>query len=231
MNSFFRRIEELDKYGGIKGVAKALHTSLEDGLPDLGDEKERSEVFGRNVYPEPPMKGFIKLWVEAISDTTLIILICAAIVSLILGLAVGGTSTTALSDCTDTTATIEQDEDDSLEWIEGTAILMAVAVVSLVTAGNDYSKELKFRALAKEEKNVPVKVLRGGKENVVSINNLLVGDIVALDTGDQIPADGLFVSGFELKCDESQMTGESDMVKKSSTAPFMLSGVLCSFVQ
>ena len=222
---FHRKLEELKKYGGIEQLAKDLHTSLTDGLPEgVPDAGERVEAFGRNVYPEPPMKGFLKLWLEALSDTTLIILVVAAILSLVLGLVVGGTKQKVLPDCAEKEALLEDEDDSNLDWIEGLAILVAVAVVSLVSAGNDYSKEKKFRALSAKEKEIQVKTIRGGKECLVLITDLLVGDVVALDTGDQIPADGLFISGFELKCDESQMTGESDMVKKSPSAPFMLSG-------
>jgi len=66
----------------------------------------------------------------------------------------------------------------------------------MVGAGNDYSKELKFRALADEEKNIQIKTIRGGHHHMISIFDLCVGDIVSLDTGDQIPADGLFLTGY-----------------------------------
>lgn len=80
-----------------------------------------------------------------------------------------------------------------------------------------------------------VKVLRSGVQDRVSITTIQVGDVVILDTGDWVPADGLFLEGHgtnflclylfsELSVDESAMTGEPDQVKKNSSKPFFLSG-------
>lgn len=70
--------------------------------------------------------------------------------------------------------------------------------ISSVTAGNNYSKEKQFRSLNKIKNNRRVKVIRGGDIVEVSIFDILVGDVVSLDTGDQIPADGLYISGHGL---------------------------------
>ena len=58
----------------------------------------------------------------------------------------------------------------------------------------------------------------------MSIYDLLPGDIVHLSIGDQVPADGLFVSGFSVLIDESSLTGESEPVMASTENPFLLSG-------
>lgn len=95
----------------------------------------------------------------------------------------------------------------------------------MVTAINDWSKERKFRNLSEQnKKNITVKVRRGGNPLNIKINEVLVGDVVMLESGDQVPADGILIEGFDLKTDESVMTGETDMIKKSADAPFMLSG-------
>lgn len=98
-------------------------------------------------------------------------------------------------------------------------------IVSGVTSINDYRKERKFRALsAREKENIPVKVIRGGKPTEFQITELVVGDVVMLDQGNQIPADGLLISSKDLEVDESVMTGESVLEKKNAQKPFMLSG-------
>lgn len=153
------------------------------------------------------MKSLIKLFIEALGDTMLIILMVLAVVSVVLGLAFP-----------------EHPDERKYGWIEGVAIISAVLIVSTVTATNDYQKELKFRELSKQSNKIPIKVIRGGRNQNVIIDEIMVGDLVELDTGDQIPADGLLIEGFDLKADESVMTGEPDAIKKGPDAPFLLSG-------
>jgi P-type E1-E2 ATPase len=79
-------------------------------------------------------------------------------------------------------------------WIEGTAIVVAVLVVATVTAGNDYSKEQQFRTLnAAAESDKKVKTVRNGAQLLLAVSDLLVGDVLILETGDKIPADGVLL--------------------------------------
>jgi Cation transporter/ATPase, N-terminus len=134
--------ERLDKeFGGTLQLAASLGVDLIRGLSGDQVVKQR-EKFGNNCFPEPPMKGFWKLFFEAFHDTILLVLIAAAIVSLIVGMI----------------------EEPGHGWIEGVAILIAVLIVALVTAANDYSKELQFRALEKtSEETERAMVLRNGE--------------------------------------------------------------------
>lgn len=66
-----------------------------------------------------------------------------------------------------------------------------------------------------------VKVVRGGVDCEIHVSKLLVGDIAKIEQGDAIPADGIYISGFNLVMDESSITGESDGVPKSESAPFI----------
>lgn len=59
-----------------------------------------------------------------------------------------------------------------------------------------------------------VKIIRSGRSLQISVYDLLVGDVCHLEPGDMIPADGIFVSGHNIKCDESSATGESDQMRK-----------------
>ena len=101
---------------------------------------------------------------------------------------------------------------------------MAVALVSTVTAFNDWSKGRQFAKLSDVKNDRVVKVLRGGTALTVSTNDVVVGDVCTLDTGDQVPADGLFLAGHGARTDESVMTGEALTVKVGPGNPFMMSG-------
>lgn len=109
------------------------------------------------------------------------------------------------------------EKDKSIAWVEGGAILVAVAVVSLVTAVNDYKKESQFIALNKfsDSKNV-INVRRGGTEMQINIDDLKVGDLAKVTVGMQVPCDAILVQGTSVAVDESAMTGESDELKKET---------------
>jgi len=87
-------------------------------------------------------------------------------------------------------------------------------VVVIVGSLNDYQKERQFVKLNKKKEDRDVNVIRSGKTMEISVFDLLVGDVVHLEPGDMIPVDGIFIEGHNVKCDESQTTGESDLIKK-----------------
>lgn len=116
-----------------------------------------------------------------------------------------------------------------LAWIDGVAIFFAVLVVCLVTTVNDYKKERQFEKLnetAESEKRVHC--VREGQEmedvqvgdtiekhpKRVHIDDLVVGDIVRIETGKTIPADAILIDGKDVEMDESAVTGESNTMKK-----------------
>eukprot|EP00123_Amoebidium_parasiticum_P012647 comp21496_c0_seq1/m.29799 comp21496_c0_seq1/g.29799 ORF comp21496_c0_seq1/g.29799 comp21496_c0_seq1/m.29799 type:complete len:976 (-) comp21496_c0_seq1:248-3175(-) len=190
--------------GATAGLAASLNTDLVNGLTPSQAEESRAK-YGSNVLPELPAKSFIELVMEGFEDKTLIMLTAAAFVSLVLGMR----------------------EDPRTGWIEGAAIIVAVLLVVMVTAANDYEKELQFRKLNAKKDMKEVKVVRGGERAQVMVNDIVVGDIVIVETGDILCADGVFVNGSNLSCDESGATGESDLIKKGSTEghdPFFISG-------
>lgn len=111
------------------------------------------------------------------------------------------------------------DDPNAVPWyIDGVAIWMAVAVVSLVTAVSDYQKEGEFlKKQLIEENSKVVTVLRdGGRELVLHRNYIKVGDIVKIQNGMNVPVDGLVIHGIGVMSDESAMTGESDHLPKES---------------
>jgi len=209
-------VSELKRAGGAAGVAKQLNTDLDKGIPGTEEDiNTRTEKYGKNVNPEPKFTSFFELMFDAITgDTTVMILIVSAIISLALGLVVA-----------DPDRNSDGYDDKNTGWIEGTAILLAVAIVAVVTATNDYSKEKQFRKLNKVKENKNVRVVRGGDHKTIGSFDLVVGDIIILDTGDAIPADGIVFQAFNLAVDQSTLTGESDNVPiDSEDKPYVLAG-------
>ena len=114
-------------------------------------------------------------------------------------------------------------EEPNIEWIEGAAILVAVCVVVLVTAFNDWSKERQFRGLQnKIDSDQTISVLRDGQIRDLPVKDILVGDICQVFYGHTIPADGIIIESNDLKIDESSLTGETNLIKKSANEKSML---------
>uniref|UniRef100_A0A914Z7S8 P-type Ca(2+) transporter n=1 Tax=Panagrolaimus superbus TaxID=310955 RepID=A0A914Z7S8_9BILA len=201
------------KFGGVEALCKKLNTDPQNGISD-GEEglKQRRDKYGVNKIPLPPMKSFFILVWEALQSFTLIILLISAIISL--GLSFYNPP---------------QEDDDSEHasgWIEGAAILISVVVVVLVTALNDYTKERQFRGLqSKIKTEQKFAVIRDGLQIQIPLDELVVGDIAQIKYGDLLPVDGIIVQSNDLKIDESSLTGESDLIKKSvEDDPILLSG-------
>ncbi|KAJ5155820.1 hypothetical protein N7492_008623 [Penicillium capsulatum] len=159
--------------------------------------EDRVRVFGQNRLPARKSTGFFKLFWIAYNDKIIILLTIAAVVSLSLGIY----------------ETI--DEGTGVGWVEGVAICVAILIVTVVTAANDWQKERQFAKLNKRNNDREVKVVRSGKSTMVSIYDIMVGDVLHLEPGDSIPADGILIAGHGVKCDESSATGESDQMKKT----------------
>ncbi|GKV20116.1 hypothetical protein SLEP1_g30279 [Rubroshorea leprosula] len=195
----------LDQLGGVEGVATALRTDSENGIrDDAGEVRKRQDIFGSNTYHMRPPKGLFYFVVDALKDTTIIILLVCAALSLGFGIK-------------------EQGVQEG--WYEGGSIFVAVFLVVVISASTNFRQETQFDKLSKISNNIKVDVLRGGRRQSLSIFDLVVGDVVYLKIGDQIPADGLFLTGHSLQVDESSMTGESDHVEVDSIQnPFLSSG-------
>jgi len=211
--------EYLNKHGHFEGMAKKLRSNLTTGLSSSNtqDLEARRNQFGRNEIPQKPPKPFWILMWEAVQDTTLIILIICAIISLVLSVVFH--SENKLDE------EFAASKEPNVEWIEGLAILVAVVVVVFVTAFNDWSKEKQFRGLqSKIDSDQKISVIRDGQINDLPIQEILVGDICQLFYGHIVPADGLVIESNDLKIDESSMTGETDQIKKSVDRPMLFSG-------
>ncbi|KAG7540966.1 P-type ATPase cytoplasmic domain N [Arabidopsis thaliana x Arabidopsis arenosa] len=200
-----QNIGALQELGGVRGLSDLLKTNLEKGIHgDDDDILKRKSAFGSNTYPQKKGRSFWRFVWEASQDLTLIILIVAAAASLALGIKTEG---------------IEKG------WYDGISIAFAVLLVIVVTATSDYRQSLQFQNLNDEKRNIRLEVTRDGRRVEISIYDIVVGDVIPLNIGDQVPADGVLVAGHSLAVDESSMTGESKIVQKNSTKnPFLMSG-------
>eukprot|EP00164_Ancoracysta_twista_P002311 GFYU01003055.1.p1 GENE.GFYU01003055.1~~GFYU01003055.1.p1 ORF type:complete len:980 (-),score=391.20 GFYU01003055.1:461-3400(-) len=194
-----------EEMGGLQGLAKVLKTDTEKGICDSEADLEiRYQNFGYNILPQKEMAGFFELLYEALKDPTLLLLLVCALITIGIG------------------ATIELEHNG---WIEGVAICVSVAAASGVTAGQDWHKERQFQKLNKVKDERMIKVVRNAENTTIKVDKITAGDIIKLATGDFVPADGILVKGFDLECDESSMTGESDAIKKNETTKnIMISG-------
>eukprot|EP00889_Picochlorum_renovo_P005023 jgi/Picre1/32053/NNA_007401.t1 len=99
------------------------------------------------------------------------------------------------------------EEREQNSWTEGVAIWVAVLVVSLVGAWNDWHKDKQFHKLNARKDVLDIKVVRDGVETLIISTDIVVGDVVLLDTGDKVAADMYMVESFGLTADESSLTG------------------------
>lgn len=192
--------EATGKKGGSsgEGYSESAPTGHDSGF------SSRMRVFKDNRLPEKKGKSLLELMWITFNDKVLILLSIAAAVSLAVGLyqTFGGE---------------HKNGEPRVEWIEGVAIIVAILIVVIVGSLNDYQKERQFAKLNKKKQDRLVRVIRSGKTVEISVFDILVGDVVHLEPGDLVPVDGILIDGFNVKCDESQATGESDIIRKRAS--------------
>ncbi|PMB65313.1 Calcium-transporting ATPase 2 [Beauveria bassiana] len=164
---------------------------------------DRYRVFRDNRLPVKKGKSLLQLMWITYNDKVLILLSIAAVISLGVGLY-------------QTFGQAHEPGEPQVEWVEGVAIIVAIAIVVIVGSLNDYSKERQFAKLNKKKQDRLVKVVRAGKTTEISVFDVMAGEVIHLEPGDLVPVDGVLIEGFNVKCDESQTTGESDIITKRS---------------
>ncbi|QPG74189.1 hypothetical protein FOA43_001513 [Brettanomyces nanus] len=202
-----KSLRTLINLGGIDAIIKQLSTSSTSGLAagNTADFNNRRARYGSNTLPHKAPKSFLRLCWEQMHDRVLIILSVAAVVSLALGLY----ETFGQPPVYDA----EGHPEPKVEWVEGVAIIVAILIVVLVSAVNDYNKERQFVKLNAKKEDRQIVVYRSSEKHFISINDLLVGDLINVETGDVVPADAILVSG-KCDCDESSLTGETGTINK-----------------
>ena len=151
----------------------------------LTDEqvKQSREQYGRNVLTPPRRTSLWKLYLDKYRDPIIQILLVAAFVSLIL-------------------AFIEHN------FMETIGIFVAVFLATTVGFYFERDAAKKFNVLTALSEEQPVKVRRGGKVMQIPRHDIVVGDVVLIEVGDEVPADGELLVGTDLQINESTLTGE-----------------------
>ncbi|MBQ5814045.1 MAG: cation-translocating P-type ATPase [Clostridia bacterium] len=168
-------------------IAVSLGTSVR-GLSAQDAERKRMEV-GKNVLAEAPKPSLLKRFLSQMADPMTLILIAAACVSLI---------TAAYSG----------------EGFADVIIIMAVVIINACLGVYQESKAEKAIEALQAMSAATCKVIRDGKNQVIKSEDLVPGDIILLEAGDAVPADGRLFESFSLKIEEAALTGESVPVSK-----------------
>lgn len=159
-----------------------------NGLSKSEVIKSRNK-YGSNKISTGKKNSFLKLLLETMGDPIIrILLIALAIKTLFLF--------------------------RDFDWYETIGILIAILLASFISTISEYGSEVAFSRLQEESSKIKVKVIRDKKVALVFVDEVVVNDIVVLEPGDKIPADGVVIEG-ELSVDESMLNGEKKEAKKT----------------
>ncbi len=176
----------------IEETEKELSSDIKNGLR-ASKVKEKQAQLGFNELTAKKKKSLIVKFLEQFKDFMIIVLIIAAIVSGVIGIAEG-------------------------EGITDTIIILIVVIVNaIIGVAQENKAEKSLEALQKLSSHAS-KVIRDGKLIVIPSRELVPGDVVVLDTGDYVPADLRIIEAINLKSQESALTGESVPVEKMAEA-------------
>jgi len=187
-------------------MIKLSTIDLTRGLTNEQVKQSRAQ-HGANTLTPPERDPLWKQFLEKFQDPTIIILLVAAVISLLI---------TVLEIVVDTE---RRASGVSLtDFIDTIAIFLAVLIATLAGFLSELKSAREFELLNKVKDDILIKVLRGGEIHEVSINDIVVGDVVLVALGDKVPADGIVTESFGLLIDQSVMTGESVPVEKHGIA-------------
>ena len=190
MSSRLRMLRPLSAYIQTRmrlGVAEIRATVLQ-GLTEEQVAASR-EAHGKNVLSRKKKKGFIRQFVGNLGDPIIKVLLCALGIHILLMFR-------------------------QADWLETVGIAMSVFVATLISTVSEYGSEAAFARLSESCGAGACRVRRAGLVRQVAADEIVVGDVVLLQAGDMIPADGRMLAG-RLRVDQSGMTGESAAVEKS----------------
>ena len=164
----------------------SMYSTSDNGLDDISVEQIR-EQFGENVLSEGKKKSVLQVFFSQFLDLLVIILIIAAIVSMLSG------------------------------SIESTLVIFMVLILNAILGTVEHIKAENSLSSLKQLSSPNAKVLRNGSKIEIPSRQIVPGDIVLLEAGDMIVADGRILNNYSLQVDESSLTGESTNVEKSDT--------------
>ena len=159
------------------------------GLSDPEVQSSR-EQFGSNSLTELPKEPLLTKFLASLTDPMIIILLCALVIQLVLFFM------------------------GRAEWFEPVGILAAVLIASGVSSITEYQQEQKASLLkSQQEAGETAKVIRNSGIHEVHVSEVVTNDIVFLQAGDKIPADGVIIDG-SIKVDQSALNGETEEAPK-----------------
>ncbi len=157
----------------------------------LEEVEESRKKYGSNILTQIPPEPLWKKIFEGFKDPMIMILLVALAVQLVLFF-------------------LKQ-----AEWFEPVGILIAILIANGVASISENKQESKASALkAEEEAKETAKVVRDGKLEEIHVSEVVVGDIVYLQAGDKIPADGIVIGG-SMKVDQAALNGETEEAGKT----------------
>lgn len=171
----------------ISEVLNELQTNQENGLTKQ-QVKEKQEKYGLNELKKTKKQSLFIRFLLQFKDTLTIILLIAAIVSIIV---------------------------EPEEWVDSLIILVVVTLNSILGVVQESNAEKSLDALQKMS-SPKAKVKREGQIIIIDANQIVPGDLLILEAGDLIASDGRVIEAYNFKVDESALTGESVPVEKTS---------------
>lgn len=169
-----------------KEVLEALQVTSK-GL-SAGQVKERKSIYGGNVLQESKKKSGLQVFLEQFQDLLVIILIIAAVISML------------------------------TDNVESTVVIFAVIILNAILGTVQHQKAEKSLESLKSLSSPNTRVMRGGKKMELSSVEVVPGDILILEAGDLVVADGRVLESFSLQVNESSLTGESLSVEKVTSS-------------
>ena len=162
-----------------------------NGLND-NEVLENRKKYGRNVISKRKKDTFLSLFIETLGDPIIKILLIALAIKVIF---------------------LFRDFD----WYETIGIVLAIFVASFISSISEYGSSKAFQRLEEETSKLRCLVLRNGMEMNICSDDIVYGDIVRLNTGDRVPADGVLIRG-SVSVNEVYITGEAKDKRKVSTS-------------
>ena len=175
-------------------MAQAKPDNVLNGLSDKQVQESR-EAYGWNLLTPPKRPSMWKLYLEKFNDPVIRILLVAAFFSFVISVIEG-------------------------EYAETIGIFFAIFLATGIGFYFEYDANKKFDLLNAVGEETPVTVRRNGKIQEIPRKEVVVGDIVILNTGEEVPADGTLLEAISLQINESTLTGELMVNKTTDEASF-----------
>ncbi|WP_304227992.1 calcium-translocating P-type ATPase, PMCA-type [Phocaeicola plebeius] len=173
------------------------HNTQDSRFKGLTDQEvlQNRQKYGMNLLTPPKRPSIWKLYLEKFQDPVIKVLLVAAAFSLLISI-------------------IES------EYAETIGIFFAIFLATGIGFYFEYDANKKFDLLNAVGEETPVMVIRNGKVHEIPKKDIVVGDVVILNTGDEIPADGVLLEAVSLQVNESSLTGELMVNKTTDKAHF-----------